>query len=140
MDSRNSSGNPLSRLADEIPAGVMRQIRQGAVLGVVTSSELSYTRLSSVIRIETGKATVHELLMKHNAGFLVGRMVIYLPHDGAVVLADDDSYQFAVVASLSESESVESKCKTITCPECGSRVGMRKLRSHLRRIELYVFV
>lgn len=107
---------------------------ESLIIGIVKEAEASWSKRYSLINIETGRDTSIVLLMKNNAGFLVGRLVIYDQRGKSVSWVEDDSYRFNVIARI-KPRLVKPAAQTlqIECPECLSRVAAGDIAEHLKR-------
>ncbi len=104
--------HPCMDQAPERPIGVHRNnlvLEQGlyakkypddAVLGVVKESRVSFSKRGTIIKLETEEKSTHLLCIKNNAGFLTGKLVVYLPSSRMISVFADDAHQFAVIASI----------------------------------------
>jgi len=113
---------------------------KNVVLGVVVEVEVSFSKMSSVITIETDKERPLKLLMKHNADFLAGKLILYKPVDKTVVIFGDDAYGFTVVAGIPDTRSGDAWHESVNCPECGSTVNTRNLKRHLLNQHSYQYL
>jgi hypothetical protein len=66
--------------------------RDGLLIGIVKEAEVSPTKRFSLINIEAGKDKNIVLLIKNNAGFLVGHLVLYDQRGKSVSPVENDSY------------------------------------------------
>jgi len=109
-------------------------VRDGLIIGIVKEAEASFSKRCSLINIEPGKDVSIVLLMKGNAGFLVGRLVLYDQRGKVVPWVDNDSYTFRVIARLKPRPvRPGSLALHIECPECISRIKAGDLPEHLKR-------
>jgi hypothetical protein len=119
-----------------VPESVLTKFKQrdGLIIGVVKEAEVSASKRCSLIHIETGKDVSIVLLMRNNAGFLVGRLVLYDQGGKSVSWIEDDSYTFRVIARL-KPRPVQpgSLAMQIECPECSSKIASGDISNHLRR-------
>jgi hypothetical protein len=108
--------------------------RDGLIIGIVKEAEASASKLCSLINIETGKNRNIVLLMKNNAGFLTGRLVLYDQHGKSVSWVEDDSYTFRVIVRLKPRlVQPASLAPHIECPECFDRIKTGDISKHLKR-------
>lgn len=108
--------------------------RDGLVLGIVKEGEASDSKCCSLINIETGKNINIVLLIKNNAGFLVGRLVLYDQHGGTVSPVENDGYVFNVLARLKpQLTRPDSLARRIKCPECDVSIAVGRIADHLKR-------
>jgi hypothetical protein len=108
--------------------------RDGLILGIVKEGEVSVSKHCSLINIETGKNINIVLLMKNNAGFLVGRLVLYDQRGQSVSLIENDGYTFGVITRLKPRLiRPDSLARRIECPECGGKIAVADIAEHLKR-------
>lgn len=108
--------------------------RDGLVIGIVSEAEASASKRCSLINIETGKDQNIVLLMKNNAGFLVGNLVLYDQRSKSVSWVENDSYTFSVITRLKPRLiRPESLAQQIECPECTNKVAAGDMSEHLKR-------
>jgi hypothetical protein len=108
--------------------------RDGLIIGVVKEAEASASKRCSLINIETGKDVSIILLMKNNAGFLVGRLVLYDQRGKSVSWVENDSYTFSVIARLKPRfVRPGSLALHIECPECINEITVGDISEHLKR-------
>jgi hypothetical protein len=122
-----------SPVVSETALAKFRQ-RDGLIIGIVTEAEASGSKRCSLITIETGKNKSIVLLMKNNAGFLVGNLVLYDQRGKTVSWVENDSYKFIVIARLKPRlVRLESLALQIECPECTNKVAVGHISEHLKR-------
>lgn len=97
-------------------------------IGIVKESEVSRSKKCSLINVETSKDQNLILLIKNNASFLVGRLVIYDSKELSVSWLENATYTFRVVAQLTPAR----RTKNIKCPECESAIGFGGLLAHMK--------
>lgn len=108
--------------------------RDGLIIGIVKEAEASASKRCSLINIETGKDQSIILVMKNNAGFLVGRLVLYDQRGKSVSWVENDSYTFRVIARLKpRSVRPSSLALHIECPECINKITAGDISEHLKR-------
>jgi hypothetical protein len=108
--------------------------RDRVIIGIVKEAEASASKRCSLINIETGKDASIVLLMKNNAGFLVGRLVLYDQRGKNVSLVEDDSYTFRVIVRLKPRlVRPDSLALPIECPECLAKIRAGDISDHLKR-------
>lgn len=108
--------------------------RDWLIIGVVKEAEASTSKRCSLINIETGKDKNIVLLIKNNAGFLVGRLVLYDQRGKNVSWIEGDSYTFRVIARLKPRlVRPDSLAQYIECPECLDKVRTADIAEHLKR-------
>jgi hypothetical protein len=108
--------------------------RDGLILGIVKEAEASASKRCSLVNIETGKDVSIILLMKNNAGFLVGRLVLYDQRGKSVSWVENDSYTFGVIARLKPRlVRPGSLALRIECPECINMITVGGIPEHLKR-------
>ncbi len=109
--------------------------RDGLIMGIVSETETSLSKRCTLINIETGKDQSIVLLIKNNAGFLAGGLVVYDQRGKSVSLIEDDSYTFRVVVRLKPRyERPDSLALRIECPECLGQIGTGEIANHLARL------
>jgi len=112
--------------------------REGLIIGVVKEAEASASKRCSLINIETGKDQSIILLMNNNAGFLVGRLVLYDQLGKSVSWIENDNYVFRVIARLKPKPvRPASLALYIECPECLSKITVGAISEHLKRQHLF---
>jgi hypothetical protein len=108
--------------------------RDGLIIGIVKEAEASASKGCSLINIETGKDLSIILLMKNNAGFLVGRLVLYDQRGKSVSWVENDSYTFRVITRLKPRPVRPSSLALhIECPECINKITAGDISEHLKR-------
>jgi len=114
------------------------QDNENSILGIVKSGEVSYTEKSTVLIFETGKNEKYILLMRNNAGFLVGKLAIYRPRERTVGVFYEPKYLFSVVTEIRDTNTEIAKNEKVVCPEldCGI-VLTNNIPSHLINEHLY---
>lgn len=110
-----------------------KEIESGLILGVIKESDVSYTKQSTISHIETEKNDKYVLLLKHNAGFLTGKLVVYDPKDKLVRLFGDKAYAYGVVAIIESPSNVVVHNEKVCCPECDNVLNAKNVNKHLRR-------
>jgi hypothetical protein len=90
------------RRSPVVSASVLSKFEEydGLIIGVVREAEVSGSKRCSMIHIEAGKNQTIVLLMKNNAGFLVGHLVIVDQRGRTVSCVENGSYTFQVIARL----------------------------------------
>ena len=108
--------------------------RDGLLIGIVKEVEVSTSKLCSLVNIETGKDKSIVLLIKNNAGFLAGCLVLYDQREKSVSWVENDSYRFRVIARLKPRPlRPELLALQIECPECISKIRAADISEHLKR-------
>jgi hypothetical protein len=124
------------RRAPVVPASVLSKFEEydGLIIGVVREAEASGSKRCSMIHIEAGKNQTIVLLMKNNAGFLVGHLVIFDQRGKTVSWVENDSYTFQVIARLKPRPLQPiSLARVVECPECLRKVTVGEISEHLKR-------
>ena len=117
----------------ELALAKFRQ-RDGLIIGIVKEAEASASKRCSLINIETGKDDSIILLMKNNAGFLVGHLVLYDQRGKSVSWVENDSYTFRVITRLRPRPvRPRSLALHIECPECINKITVGDISEHLKR-------
>lgn len=101
---------------------------EGLIIGIVREAETYDTKLFTLITIETGKDISIILLLKNNAGFLVGRIVVYDQAAQSIFWLENEIYSFRVIARF---QPKPSKVQ-VECPACGLQVSGLDLADHLK--------
>jgi hypothetical protein len=129
MDRPNSSpSSGRSALVSNSSLIASRQ-GKGLIIGIVKEAETSASKRCTVINLETGKDQNVVLLLKNNAGFLVGRLVVYDQKSRIVLWLENNSYAFRVVAPIKAASEGQAP---IECPECHTVVSVSSLSDHLK--------
>lgn len=115
-----------STLASNIALN-FRKLREGLEIGVVQETEVSRSRRCSLIKIEAAENQNLIFLMRNNAGFLVGRLVVYELNQLFVSCFENDTYMFRIVTQYPSTDQTNIKC-----PECEKIVKKSELSQHLR--------
>lgn len=102
---------------------------EGFIIGIVKETETFDAKLFALINIETARDRSIILLLKNNAGFLVGRLVVYDQAGERVFLLESQIYSYRVIAQLRPQPSKFG----IRCPACGGTVSSQRLSRHLRK-------
>lgn len=100
----------------------------GLVIGIVREAETTEFKHFTLINVETGKDRSIILLLKNNAGFLVGRLVVYDKLARKVFLLESQTYSYRVIARLRPKPSKFQ----VECPACGDPVSGPALSDHLK--------
>ena len=124
------SGRTRSSLLSDNPSN-HKQIEEGLVLGVVKESEVSFSRQSTITCIETEKNDQYVLLVKFNAGFLTGKLVIFSATKKSIALFADDRYLYRVIATIDVPSNVKKQQEEVKCPECDVTLSPKNLKKHL---------
>jgi hypothetical protein len=101
---------------------------EGLIIGIAREAETSHTKLFTLINIETGKDISIILLLKNNAGFLVGRLVVYDQSTRSVFWLENEIYSYRVIARFQPKPSRVQ----VECPACGVQVSGLDLADHLK--------
>jgi hypothetical protein len=134
MDNTYVAGNRIR--SPVVPESALAKFkrRDGLIIGIVKETEVSATKHCSLIRIETGKNKNFALLIKNNAGFLAGRLVLYDQRGKSVSWFENDSYTFRVIARLKPRPTrPDSLALQIKCPECPNKVRTDRISEHLKQ-------
>jgi hypothetical protein len=108
--------------------------REGLIIAIVRGAEVSASKRCSVINIETGKDDSIILLMKGNAGFLVGHLVLYDERGKSVSCVENDNYTFRVILRLKPGPVRPGLLALpVECPECVNRIAAGEMSEHLKR-------
>jgi len=111
--------------------GFPKEISTDAILAVAKETETSFFDQSTLVRLDTGADKHFLLLVRNNAGFLAGNLILYEPQNRLLSIFGDSSKSFFVVAQLNPLLCGSDLSKTVVCPECQSRVKRGKLESHM---------
>lgn len=126
---KSSSGTRGARAAlgasITIPEGANGK---GLVIGIAKEAKTSDDKLFTLVNIETGKDIRIILLLKNNAGFLVGRLVVYDQAARRVFWLENETYSYRVIARLAPKPSKVQ----VECPACGVQVSGLDLADHLK--------
>jgi hypothetical protein len=109
-----------------------KEVGYGLILGVVKESEVSFSKSCTIICIETEKNDRYVLLVKHNAGFLIGKLVVFNPNKKSVALFDDAKYAYGVVSMLSFPLGKDQQIEQVICPECNVTFNSKNVKQHLK--------
>lgn len=111
-----------------------KEVGYGLILGVVKESEVSFSKYCTIICIETEKNDRYVLLVKHNAGFLIGKLVVFNPNEKSVALFDDAKYTYGVVSMLSFPLGIDQQMQIeqVICPECNVKFSSKNVKKHLK--------
>jgi len=119
-------------------SATVEQINENSILGIVKSAEVSHTNESTVIIFETGKNEQYILLMRYNAGYLVGKLALYRPSERTVTVFYEPKYSFAVVTEIHSENKEFAINEKVICPELDCRVELKNnIPSHLMNEHLY---
>lgn len=105
---------------------------EGLLIGVVKAAETAAS--CTILQIESGASETLFLLIKNNAGFLVGRIVVVDPSASVVRWIENASYTFSIIAPLRAGEKCVQQRVNASCPECDDVVRIGNLARHLRRV------
>lgn len=101
-----------------------------SILGVVKESEVSFS--CTITKIETERNDRYVLLIKNNAGYLTGKLVIFNPKQNSVSPCDNDKYIFKVVAIIEAPPSGGLQSEKVICPDCNAALNLNNLKKHLK--------
>src|SRR3989344_4322778 len=119
-------------------SATVEQINENSILGIVKSAEVSHTNESTVIIFETGKNEQYILLMRYNAGYLVGKLALYRQSERTVTVFYEPKYSFAVVTEIHSENKEFAINEKVICPELDCRVELKNnIPSHLMNEHLY---
>jgi hypothetical protein len=124
------------RRSPVVSASILSKFEEydGLIIGVVREAEASALKRCSMIHIEAGENQTIVLLMKNNAGFLVGHLVIFDPRGKTVSWAESDNYTFQVIARLEPRPfQPSSLARVVECPECLRKVTVGEISDHLKQ-------
>lgn len=107
-------------------------IEDGRVLGVVKESEVSLSKKCTITCIETEKNDRYVLLVKFNAGYLTGNLVIYNPKLKTVNPFKNPGYTYDVVVVLSTPHGIEGQDEQVSCPECNVILNSKNANEHMK--------
>ena len=124
-------GRTRSSLLSDSPSK-HKQIEEGLVLGVVKESKVSFSKQSTITCIETEKKDQYVLLVKYNAGFLTGQLVVFSATSKSVALFEYDKYLYRVITMIDGPYSVKKQEEKIKCPECDVTLGPKNVKKHLK--------
>jgi len=137
--------HPCMDNTDVVAKGVRSQVvsesalakfghRDSLIIGIVKEAEASASKLCSLINIEHGRDKNIVLLVKNNAGFLVGHLVLYDQRGKSVSWVENESYTFRVITRLKPRfVQPESLARHIECPECLNKIRVEDISEHLKR-------
>ncbi len=108
------------------------EVNTGLILGVVKESMVSFSKQCTITCIETEKNDRHIILVKHNAGFLTGKLVIFSPDEKSVALFDNAKYAYGVIAIIDAPSGIGQQIEKISCPECHAALNPKSVKSHFR--------
>jgi hypothetical protein len=134
MDNTNAAAKGIrSQVVTEFALAKFRH-RDSLIIGIVKEAEASASKLCSLINIEYGKDKNTLLLVKNNAGFLVGHLVLYDQRGKSVSWVENESYTFRVITRLKPRFVLpESRARQIECPECLNKTRVGDISEHLKR-------
>lgn len=126
-----SSGGSRSCLLS-VGSSNHKEVEADLILGVVKESEVSFSKQCTITCIETEKNDRYVLLVKNNAGFLTGKMVVFTPRRKSVALFEDNNYSYGVVAVLSAPSGIEKQEEKVRCPECDALLNIMNINKHMK--------
>ena len=77
-----------------------KKIELGLILGIIKESNVSFSKQFTITYIESQKIDRYVLLLKYNAGFLTGKLVIYDPYGKSVSVFGNNVHTYRVVAII----------------------------------------
>jgi hypothetical protein len=103
---------------------------QSLMIGVVRVCETSWSKRSTVAKVVSGARDTWTLVIKNNAGFLIGRVIVYDKKRQIVFCLDHEELEFKVVHAVLSSNDAP-QLAPVSCPECGLMVEPTRLPIHL---------
>lgn len=116
-----------------------KELENGLVLGIVKESTVSFTKKSTLTCFESEKNDRYVFLVKNNAGFLTGKLVLFNQRNNSLFLFDSDMYAFEIVAALSAPVIFIREDKKIKCPECDKPIKPTAFNEHIKKQHKYWF-
>lgn len=106
----------------------------------MTETETGYNNACTLIKLASGKADIHAVLIKNNAGFLCGKIVVWDVRQATVEWIEDELYRFSALAPVICPKSLDHDVhRYIECPECEGekKIKVRNLKKHLKNQHFY---
>jgi len=104
------------------------------ILGVVTAVEVSSSKKSSVISVQSDESRKHIIVVKNNGGFLLGKLAFVSVDEAKVTWCDDTKYAYPIIAIHSKQGEL------FKCPECSVTISSKNLRKHFRKAQHFHFI
>ncbi|MBS3953524.1 MAG: hypothetical protein KGZ88_11285 [Methylomicrobium sp.] len=142
MDSYNIS---TECSGSELPSLILnyqlnkKEIGNGLVLGIVKESDVSFTKRSTLTCFESGKSDRYIFLVKNNAGFLTGKLVIFDRIRSTLTWIESHLYSFEILSALSAPGSFRNENKKSRCPECPMQINSNAFNKHIKKEHEYWF-
>lgn len=95
-------------------------------IGVVKSTRVDVYKRFTDIHFETGKNEVRNIRLRHNAGFLLGKLCVYEEISSEVFPLEEPQYVYSVYKAPTLDADL------VRCPECGIPVNLSEIENHLR--------
>jgi hypothetical protein len=92
------------------------------ILGVVSSTRVAPDRQFTDIFLETGASEFVSVTLKHNAGFLLGKLCVLHTTEKAVWPVDGERYRYAIS---------RTHFGLVTCQKCNVLIAQKNLAKHL---------
>ena len=114
-------------LADNYQIDLHQLDSEGLLLGVVRSTKVNPDKSHTKALLETGKYETIHLGIKHNAGFVLGKLCVVSENSEYLWPIDAPGLLFKVLSVKKVSSEI------VLCPECGVEVMSKNLRKHQKK-------
>jgi len=95
FDTSTSKQNLLTHYKISIDSTVKNWDKQ-LIIGIVKSTSVDFLKRYTDIQFETGKQDTKNIRLKHNAGFLLGKLCIFDKANAVIWPIEEPSYVFAM--------------------------------------------
>ncbi|MGZ8218952.1 hypothetical protein [Methylomagnum sp.] len=108
-----------------------KQSKSNLIIGIVKST---YFDIDTDIIFETGNQEVKNIILKHNAGFLLGKVCIYDTNQDRIWPLEEPHHAFSIYKPIApQNDSLIYRSDLISCPKCGVKLNPKNLSKHLKR-------
>ncbi len=96
------------------------------LIGIVKATSVDYFKRYTDINFETGESESKDIRLKHNAGFLLGKICLYDISNLEIFPLDEPRFAYSVY------EGTPSDMDIVACPKCGASGSLVEIQYHLR--------
>lgn len=95
-------------------------------IGIVRATRVDQFKRYTDINFEIGKSESESIRLKHNAGFLLGKICLYDISNLEIFPLDEPKFVYSVY------EGTPSDKDIVTCPKCAASGTLVEIKQHLR--------
>ena len=129
-DSEKNSGEDRAPLVNWILGENEKSSQQ--ILGVIKEAEVSPSKKFTITRFDTEKNDRYILIIKNNAGFLTGKLVIFNPIQKTIAPLENTAFIFSTLDLIDGPLQFKSESPLTRCPECETPINSKNLKKHLK--------